>query len=145
MPSLAEEAFFNAMVELLREKFFVIADCDEFPVIDLGPFEGTTETFSLVYLKIGNHPQHFHEGTDARFLFHSGEGVVILGEEKQRTPFQPGTIVEVPRGLLHGFEVVKHGIFLVQQSKPITDSVTGKTDVQFAPGVCEGVVTGGGW
>ena len=121
------------MVELLRSKFFVAeGEHDEFPVIELGPFEGSGETYSLVYLEPGIYPQHIHDDSDAKFLFHSGEGMAIIGQEKREVPFRAGSVIEVPQGIPHGFNVVKEGIFVAWQSKPITDLATGKRDVHYA-------------
>ncbi len=132
MKKIRKLVAFCRMVRLLYEKFFVSeGPCDSFPVIELGPFEGSGETYSLVYLSPGEYPQHIHDNSDARFLFHSGEGVVILGSDKKEVPFREGTVVDAPHGTAHGFRVTKAGIFVAWQSSPITNLATGDRDVRY--------------
>ena len=128
---------FIQMVRILYAKFFIAeGPCDAFPVIELGPFEGSGETYSLVYVSPGDYPQHIHDDSDARFLFHSGEGVVLVGPDKKEVPFKAGTVVEAPRGIPHGFRVTKAGIFVAWQSKPITNLETGTRDVRYVEHHC---------
>lgn len=123
---------FWRMAKLLYIKFFVSeGPCDTFPVIELGPFDGSGETYSLVYLSPGIYPQHVHENSDAQFLFHSGEGVVILGSEKREITFREGTVINVPHGTAHGFKVTREGVFVAWQSSPITNLKTGERDVRY--------------
>ena len=128
---------FIQMARLLYTKFFVAeGPCDSFPVIELGPFEGGGETYSLVYVAPGEYPQHIHDESDARFLFHSGAGVVIIGPDKKEVPFKTGTVVEARRGTPHGFRVTKAGIFVAWQSTPITNLETGTRDVHYVEQHC---------
>lgn len=123
---------FARMVRLLYQKFFVVeGPHDNFPVIELGPFAGTGETYSLVHIRPGEYPQHTHHKSDARFYFHSGEGVVIYGPDKVEIPFKAGTVVEAPRGIPHGFRVTREGLFVAWQSIPITNPDTGERDVHY--------------
>lgn len=123
---------FWRMARLLYTKFFVAEGThDSFPVIELGPFKGSGETYSLVYLAPGEYPQHIHDKSDAKFLFHSGEGVVVLGSDKTEVDFTEGSVIEAPRGTPHGFKVTKAGIFVAWQSSPITNLTTGERDARY--------------
>lgn len=123
---------FIKMVRLLYTTFFIAQDEREFfPIIELGPYNETDSTYSLVYLSVGNHPQHIHDDSDAEFYFHSGKGVIIVGTEKKEIPFSTGTVFKVSRKIPHGFRVEKEGIFMAWQSKAITNPNNGNRDVRY--------------
>lgn len=103
---------------------------DRFLVVELGEFPGCG-TLSLVHLSVGEHPQHGHTKATNTFNFYAGEGEVILGAEQKRVPFSRGTQVSVPAGELHGFSVREKGGFLVSQTSPVTNPVTGERDVFY--------------
>jgi mannose-6-phosphate isomerase-like protein (cupin superfamily) len=124
---------FLKMIRLLYTRFHI---ADSFPIIEIGPFGEREPTYSLVYLSAGEFPQHIHDDSDARFFFHSGEGVVVMGEQLEEIPFTSGSIVEAPRGIPHGFKVTKPGIFMVWQSVAITNPKTGVRDIRYVDPEC---------
>ncbi len=114
--------------------------CEGFAVIQLGPFAGGEEDIaaaSLVLLEVGGeHPQHKHEHSDATFHFVSGTGNVVLGEDQVKVPYVPGTVLEVPRGTLHGFEPFESGVMLATQKGEPIIAEDGTMDIEYVDKRC---------
>jgi len=114
--------------------------CEGFAVIQLGPFNGSKTDIaaaSLVLLEVGGeHPQHKHEKSDATFHFVSGRGHVILGEKQIRVPYSAGTVLEVKREMLHGFEPEENGVMLATQKGEPIIAVDGSMDIKYVDHRC---------
>jgi quercetin dioxygenase-like cupin family protein len=133
---------FNKFTAFLSDRSIAIkTPCEGFAVIQLGPFnkrsEADVSAASLVLLEVGGeHPQHKHEKSDATFHFVNGSGNVILGENQERVPYSSGTILDVPRGMLHGFEPKVSGVMLaIQKGKPIIGE-HGDMDIEYVDPRC---------
>ncbi len=115
--------------------------CEGFSVIQLGPFNKRSEddvaAASIVLLEVGGeHPQHKHEKSYATFHFLCGKGHVILGDDQKRVPYTAGTIMDVPRGMLHGFAPEESGVMLsTQKGEPII-AESGETDIEYVDARC---------
>jgi len=132
---------FGIFTELLAPLALSIeTPCEGFAVIQLGRFkctDGGIAAASIVALKVGGeHPQHKHEKSDATFHFCSGRGYVILGENQEQVPYEPGTVIEAPRGTLHGFMPLETGIMLAtQKGEPIIGE-DGSMDIEYTDRRC---------
>lgn len=71
---------------------------------------------------------HVHQKTDAKLYMLSGSGQALIGSN--RFAYSAGTVIEVPRGTAHGFEVEKETVFLSVQSQAIRDAETGTFDFE---------------
>jgi len=125
---------------LAHRSLAVNTECEGFTVIQLGPFKGGQKDIaaaSLVLLEVGGeHPQHKHGRSDATLHFLSGKGYVILGEAKEKVPYCEGSIIEVPRGTLHGFEATENGVMLsTQKGEPIIGE-HGEMDIEYVDSRC---------
>lgn len=132
---------FEKFAPFLGDRSLVVnTPCEGFTVIQLGPFKGNGNHIaaaSLVLLEIGGeHPQHKHGKSDATLHFVSGKGYVILGENQEKTPYRPGTIIEVPRGTLHGFEAEENGVMLATQKGDPIIAENGEMDIEYADPRC---------
>ena len=113
--------------------------CEGFTIMQLGPFtewvadEGDrTVGAALVLFESGSkHPQHQHKKSSAKIYFVSGSGYVILGKEKIPVPYKKGTVVSVPRGMLHGFDVKEGGVALSIQEGGSIVSEDGTVDIHY--------------
>jgi quercetin dioxygenase-like cupin family protein len=114
--------------------------CEGFAVIQFGGFkggEGHIKAASLVLLKAGGeHPQHKHDKSDATFHFVSGEGNVVLGPDQKKVPYEAGTVIEVPRGMLHGFEAHEDGLMLATQKGESIIAADGTMDIEYVDRRC---------
>lgn len=117
--------------------------CEGFTVIQLGPFvwerEGKEEVFgaALVLLEPGGeHPQHKHEKSSATLHFMSGKGDVILGDNQLRVPYEQGTVIDVPKGTLHGFDVREAGVLLSTQTGESILGRNGELDIKYVDYRC---------
>jgi quercetin dioxygenase-like cupin family protein len=90
--------------------------CEGFATIQLGHFQSNEDNVtgaSLVKLESGGeHPQHLHNDSENTFYFIEGNGNVILGEEQEKVPYSPGTVIKALRGVLHGFQPFDDGLML---------------------------------
>ncbi len=59
------------------------------------------------YYSRGECPVHVHDQSEEIFYFLRGEGVFTLGSEQ--IAFKPGTRIDVPKGVSHGFVSSKDG------------------------------------
>jgi len=125
---------------LAQRSIAIKTPCEGFAVIQLGPFKGSEldiAAASIVLLEVGGeHPQHKHEKSDATFHFVCGKGNVILGENQERVPYTKGTIIEVPRGTLHGFEPEESGVMLATQKGEPIISEHGIMDIEYTDKRC---------
>ncbi len=66
----------------------------------------------------------------------NGRGNVVLGENQERIPYSAGTILEVRRGTLHGFEPLENGVMLAtQKGEPIIGE-NGEMDIEYVDPRC---------
>ena len=125
---------------LIDRSIDVQTPCEGFAVIELGPFDKTENNIStalLILLEVGGeHPQHKHAKSDATFHFVNGEGDVILGEDEKRITYTAGTIIEVPRGVLHGFEARENGVMLATQKGEPVIAKDGTMDIEYLDQRC---------
>lgn len=137
---LRGEDALNAFIPHLLDKALAITTpCERFAVIQLGRFDkgSNISAASLVNLNVGGDaPQHKHDKSDATFYFLSGEGYVILGDDRKRVPYKTGSVVSAPRSVLHGFEPTKDGLMLsLQVGEPIV-SDDGTMDIEYVDPQC---------
>lgn len=131
------EAFMKFAPYLADRAKAIETPCEGFATIQLGPFEGEISGISIVELIVGGeHPQHRHDESDNTFHFSSGKGYVILGENQERVPYSAGTVIEAPRGMLHGFEVTENGIMVAtHRGGPIVRK-DGTMDIHYTDPRC---------
>ena len=132
---------FEKFAPFLTERAITVqSPCEGFAVIQLGPFkggEGHIAAASIVLLEVGGeHPQHKHGNSDATLHFVSGKGNVVLGEDQIRVPYQAGTVIEVPRTTLHGFEVEENGVMLATQKGDPIIGEHGEVDIEYRDPRC---------
>ena len=72
---------------------------------------------------------HIHDRASAKFIFLSGTGKVIIGDEE--ILYSEGLICSVPAGVMHGFIQHEETIFLSVQSNPIQDRSSGEIDIRY--------------
>jgi hypothetical protein len=65
-----------------------------------------------------------------------GSGYVILGENQERVPYLKGTVIEAPRGVLHGFEATENSVMVaVHRGGPIIRE-DGTMDIHYKDPRC---------
>ncbi len=105
---------------------------ESFDVFDIGP-EDPEKVISIVkVLKNGEYNLHRHLDSDAVFVIISGQAILLTTEKNKlvKIPLNPGVKIEIPRGMVHGFEDDKDLKFLSVQSPPIKNTKTGKEDLE---------------
>lgn len=131
----------NKFVPFLADRAKAIqTPCEGFATIQLGPFQGDKDGItgaSIVELEVGGeHPQHLHNDSENTFYFIHGSGYVILGENQEKVPYAPGTVVKAPRGTLHGFQALQDGIMLaLHKGGPIVRA-DGSMDIHYTDPRC---------
>ena len=91
-----------------------------------------TKTGGVEFVKLYSdtkYKPHIHDRASAKFIFLVGEGEVLLDDKVH--PFKPGTSIDVPSGVMHGFNLKEETIFLSVQSHPIQDIATGEIDIRY--------------
>lgn len=101
-----------------------------FEIIDSvdGRVDKEVEVSFVKITEQGQYPQHFHKDSDAYFIIIEGEAFLLSGD--QRRKIEKGERIEIPRGMLHGFELAEGETleFISIQSPPIKNEHTGEED-----------------
>lgn len=64
--------------------------------------EATTSEVFTVVLEPGEAPPlHKHDDTEQVFYVMDGDGVLTIGEQKERVPVRPGDVVRIPPSTMH--------------------------------------------
>ncbi len=86
--------------------------------------DGTVEEYAG-FAK-GPYAPHIHDEINSEFTIVAGEGVALIGDE--RISYVPGTVIQAPRGVAHGFEAESDTWLHTRLSGHILDPITGKSD-----------------
>ena len=118
----------NAPAVLNKVKFEKFKVSNE-EVIELYRVPTTKGCLEIVRLKKGNYPPHIHDKANAKLYILSGSGKLFLNKKKK--DYREGDIINIPKGISHGFSVRKATIMLSIQSKQILNKETEKIDLRY--------------
>tara|TARA_Y100000385_G_scaffold66934_1_gene66706 strand:- start:20241 stop:20618 length:378 start_codon:yes stop_codon:yes gene_type:complete len=124
---MKEDTFFADIIGKIRFEDKFTDDEERFGINRLETEDGGVE-FVRLY-KDTKYKPHIHDKASAKFIFLVGTGEAILDEEP--VLYSPGTIIDIPAGVMHGFNHFEETIFLSVQSHPIQDRETGEIDIRY--------------